>query len=144
MANLFHACMGFLLRPLETIGLTGISLTSGDGAVHNGHPIVAAYAGDYLEQILVTCTKTGECPTCPALREEIGNPGFVGEPHELDPILDTLDSIVKAPRNLPRRVKLQESNQSRNPFGKISPFSTFTDLSHLTFFTSCIRETSST
>jgi len=69
--------MGFLLKPLESLGLTGILLESGDGAVRDCHPIVAADCGDYPEQTLSTCTKTGECPTCPAPRNEMGNPEAV-------------------------------------------------------------------
>ena len=66
VANLFHACMAFLVCPLETLGVSGLHLMSGDGAIRDCHPIFATYAGDYPEQILVTCTKSGECPTCPA------------------------------------------------------------------------------
>ncbi len=93
VANLFHACMAYLVHPLEMVGLTGLQLTSGDGAIHDGHSILASYAGDYPEQVLVTCTKTGKCPTCPASHDEMGNPEAVGQPQELLPILEALDTI---------------------------------------------------
>src|SRR6266545_964741 len=74
VSNLFHACMGFLLKLLETLGITGHPMESGDGVVHNCHLIFAVYSGDYPEQTLATCTKNGECPTCPAPRDKMGNP----------------------------------------------------------------------
>ena len=89
--------MGFILKPLEKLGLTGILMESGDGAVRDCHPILAAYSGDYPEQILVTCTKTGDCPTCPAPRDEMGNPESATDPRELNPVLDALDTIADGP-----------------------------------------------
>ena len=64
LAKLFHTAMAFILRPLRDAGIDGIELTSGDGAVRRGHPIFALYIGDYPEQLLVTCCKTGTCPKC--------------------------------------------------------------------------------
>ena len=92
--------MGFLLKPLENLGLTDIPLKSGDGAVRDCHPIFAADCGDYPEQMLATCIPTGKCPTCPAPRNEMGNPKAVGKPRELAPILDALESITKGPTAL--------------------------------------------
>ncbi|EKM48829.1 uncharacterized protein PHACADRAFT_70969, partial [Phanerochaete carnosa HHB-10118-sp] len=63
-ANLFHLCMCRLLELLEDLGLGGLPMSSGDGVMRRVHPIYAAYVGDYPEQVLVTCTKTGECPVC--------------------------------------------------------------------------------
>ena len=57
LANLFHMCMGFILQPLNQLGLTGIELTSGDGAIHDCHPILAAYIGDYPEQVWLPVPK---------------------------------------------------------------------------------------
>lgn len=70
LANLFHRCMGYILRPLAKAGREGIYLTSGDGAVRRCHPIMAAFVGDYPEQLLATLIKTGKCPTCPVARED--------------------------------------------------------------------------
>ncbi|KAH6866130.1 hypothetical protein BKA70DRAFT_1134642 [Coprinopsis sp. MPI-PUGE-AT-0042] len=92
LANLFHACMSVILRPLERSGVDGLMVTDGAGVVRRGHPVLAAYIGDYPEQVLVTGVKTTDCPTCPTSRDELGNPG-VRRPRDLDPILDALESI---------------------------------------------------
>ncbi|KAI9432531.1 hypothetical protein H4582DRAFT_2113136 [Lactarius indigo] len=39
------------------------------------HPIYACFIGDYPEQVLVTCTKTGECAQCPEPRDKLGDTG---------------------------------------------------------------------
>ncbi|KAJ7021153.1 hypothetical protein C8F04DRAFT_1195762 [Mycena alexandri] len=93
LANVFHACMSYILEPLKKAGIHGIRLTSGDGVVRRGHPIFATFVGDYPEQTLVTAVKNGECPTCEAPRTELGD----GETHfplrNLDDILDALDQL---------------------------------------------------
>ena len=122
VANLFHACTKFLLQPLEKAGLEGLHLTSGDGAVRDGHPILAAYAGDYPEQILVTCTKNGECPTCPAPRDEIGDPSAVGSPRELSPIMDALDTIGEGPSKFTQACKAAGIKPVQQPFWRDLPF----------------------
>lgn len=40
----------------------GVILTSGDGVRRRCHPLLAAYVGDYPEQVLVTGVKYGWCP----------------------------------------------------------------------------------
>ncbi|KAJ7839453.1 hypothetical protein B0H14DRAFT_3086954 [Mycena olivaceomarginata] len=64
VANLYHACMRQILRPLKNAGLDGIEMKSGDG-------------------VLVTGTKTGECPTCPVPRDELGSIVDIYEPRDL-------------------------------------------------------------
>ncbi|RDX39856.1 hypothetical protein OH76DRAFT_1515212, partial [Lentinus brumalis] len=71
-ANLFHTCMSTILKPLRQYGIEGISMASGDGVVRRCHPIFAMYIGDYPEQLLVTCCKTGTCPKCNVPRAELG------------------------------------------------------------------------
>ncbi|KAJ7795296.1 hypothetical protein B0H14DRAFT_2621071 [Mycena olivaceomarginata] len=71
LANLFHACMSKILEPLKDTGVDGIVVVSGDVARH-GHPILAAYVGDYLEQLLVTCVKNMECLQCEELLFDLG------------------------------------------------------------------------
>ncbi|KAF8952951.1 hypothetical protein BDZ97DRAFT_1992200 [Flammula alnicola] len=122
LANFFHACMGFILHPLEEVGLTGLELTSGDGAVRDGHPIFASYVGDYPEQILVTCVKTGECPTCPVPRDELGDPDGVSAPRELDDILDALDTIDQGATAFTRACKEAGIKPIQQPFWKNLPF----------------------
>ncbi|KAJ7639594.1 hypothetical protein B0H17DRAFT_1216799 [Mycena rosella] len=64
--------MAFILAPLKGPGVSGMSVTSGDGVTRRGHPIYATFVGDYPEQCLVTAVKTGECPTCEAPRDKLG------------------------------------------------------------------------
>ena len=40
LANLFHACMRKILQPLESVGITGIELATGDGVVRRCHPLL--------------------------------------------------------------------------------------------------------
>jgi hypothetical protein len=115
--------MGFVLKPLETLGLTGIPLTTGDGAVRDCHPIFAAHSGDYQEQTLVTCTKTGECPTCPVPRDEMGNPEAVGNPREeLGPILDALQTVTDGPVAFSQTCKDAGIKPIQRPFWQHLPF----------------------
>ena len=95
ISNLFHHCMQTMVKPLEHAGHEGIILVSGDGAVRRCFPILAAYVGDYLEQILVSLVKTGMCPICPAPRDEIGNWESILEPHNTQKIIDALNTIDK-------------------------------------------------
>ncbi|CDO74225.1 hypothetical protein BN946_scf184721.g4 [Trametes cinnabarina] len=72
LANLFHSCLGHILKPLASLGVTGLEIASGDGIVRRGHPILATYIGDYPEQLLVTGIKSGECPKCTIPRDDVG------------------------------------------------------------------------
>ncbi|KAH9924954.1 uncharacterized protein BXZ73DRAFT_91146 [Epithele typhae] len=71
-SNLFHAFMTHIFRPLRRAGLEGINLASGDGVMWRGHPILAIHAGDYPEQLLASCCKSGDCPRCDIDREDVG------------------------------------------------------------------------
>jgi len=42
-----------MLEPLEQASHDGVLMTSGDGVVCRGHPIIACYSGDYPEQVLI-------------------------------------------------------------------------------------------
>ncbi|KAJ7119227.1 hypothetical protein C8R43DRAFT_1152418 [Mycena crocata] len=90
VANLYHACMRQILHPLKSAGLDGLEMKSGDGVVRRCHPIFSVFAGDYPEQVLVTGTKTGECPTCPVPRDELGSFEDLYEPRDLSAALDAL------------------------------------------------------
>lgn len=72
LANLYHAYVGHVLAPLAAAGIDGINIQSGDGAMHRGHPLFACFAGDYLEQVLVTGVKTTQCPSCDVPSDELG------------------------------------------------------------------------
>jgi hypothetical protein len=93
LANLFHACMAYITAPLRNAGVAGVHMTSGDGKVHRGHPIVACYIGDYPEQLLVCCCKTGDCPQCEVKHENLGD-GHANSPsRHLENILSALDTL---------------------------------------------------
>ncbi|KAJ3719415.1 hypothetical protein C8R42DRAFT_584463, partial [Lentinula raphanica] len=72
IANLFHACMGELLKPMKHAGLEGVVMRSRDGVERRCHPILAAYVGDYPEQVLVTTAYSGDCPVCDTEKDDLG------------------------------------------------------------------------
>ena len=97
LANLFHACMRRVLEPLKTAGVDGVLMASGDGVVRRAHPILATFIGDYLEQVLVCCCKTGECPKCIVERTEIGKSEDPSSLCDLDSILSALGELDNGP-----------------------------------------------
>ena len=97
LANLFHACLSRILKPLRKAGIEGIEIVSGDGAVRRGHPILAVYIGDYPEQLLVTCCKTGTCPKCEIPRDEVGESTDPKRPlRDLTKVLNALSKADSA------------------------------------------------
>lgn len=99
LANLFHACMRHLLAPISAVGETGIEMKSGDGIWRRCHPIFAAFAGDYPEQALVSCTYYGYCPKCTIPHDRLGEYETfplrnIGEAHEVYQLADDVDTRV--------------------------------------------------
>ena len=95
MSNLFHHCMQVIVKPLESAGCNGIILISGDGTARRCFPILAAYVGDYLEQVLVSLVKTGNCPICPALCNNIDDWESNLKPRDTQKIIEALNAINK-------------------------------------------------
>ncbi|KAF7347075.1 hypothetical protein MVEN_01461500 [Mycena venus] len=93
LANVFHACMTYILEPLQTAGVNSIRLASGDGVVRQGHPIFATFVGDYPEQALVTAVKNGDCPTCEVPQDELGDGDGQFPLWNLKHILDALEQL---------------------------------------------------
>ncbi|KAJ7601791.1 hypothetical protein DFH06DRAFT_1401017 [Mycena polygramma] len=93
LANLFHACLSFITAPLREAGVKGIAIASGDGKMRRGHPIVACYIGDYPEQLLVTCVKTGWCPAGDVDHDSLGDGDSTCPHRNLANILDALDTL---------------------------------------------------
>ena len=114
--------MGYILKPLEALGVSGLRMTTGDGAVHSCHPIFAIYIGDYPEQVLVAAVKTGECPSCPVPRTELGDPDSVGDPRELGPILEALDAVLQGPTAFTNACRNAGIKPVQLPFWKNLPF----------------------
>ncbi|KAF8261178.1 hypothetical protein EI94DRAFT_1773493 [Lactarius quietus] len=73
LANLFHSCMGLVLKPVESYGETGLAMMCGDGTWRRCHPIFATFVGDYPEQTLVSCTYNGHCPKCMVPHDQLGD-----------------------------------------------------------------------
>ncbi|KAI0038969.1 hypothetical protein FA95DRAFT_1504825 [Auriscalpium vulgare] len=73
IANLFHACVRKIVSPTISPGLHGVEMASGDGVVRRCHPIFAVFIGDYPEQVLVACVKSGECPKCVVYPDALGD-----------------------------------------------------------------------
>ena len=73
LANLFHGCMQEIVAPITSYGETGIPMMSGDGVWRRCHPLLAAFVGDYPEQVLVTCTYSGRCPKCTVPLDQLGD-----------------------------------------------------------------------
>ena len=99
LANLYHSCMGKILKPLETYGRTGIKMTTADGHKHRTHPLFATFIGDYPKQVLTTCIYTGECPQCSTGRDSLGDhdPNVPPGLRDLDVILRALYSFDDDP-----------------------------------------------
>ena len=87
--------MQVVVKPLASTGRNGSILVSGDGAVRRCFPILAAYVGDYPEQVLVSLVKTGTCPICPAPRDNIDDWESNLEPRNTQKIIEALNAIDK-------------------------------------------------
>ncbi|KAI0683028.1 hypothetical protein C8Q76DRAFT_772508 [Earliella scabrosa] len=123
LGKLFHACMAQILKPLRQAGIDGIELTSGDGAVRRGHPIFALYIGDYPEQLLVTCCKTGTCPKCAIAREDVGATTDPKRPlRDLDKVLEALEKASGSATELSQACRDAGIKPIPRPFWLDLPF----------------------
>ena len=86
--------MGKILQPLESAGITGIELATGDGVVRRCHPLLAIFVGDYPEQCLVSCSK--HCPRCPIGKNQLGE-DYCFPTRDLGPVLEALHSLHDGP-----------------------------------------------
>ncbi|KAJ7254453.1 hypothetical protein C8J57DRAFT_1076155 [Mycena rebaudengoi] len=121
-ANLYHACMRKILGPLATAGVDGVEMASGDGVIRRCHPILAIFAGDYPEQVLVAGIKTGECPTCPVPREELGDIGEMYDPRDLGTALDALKKADGNATEFTRACKEAGIKPIYHPFWEDLPY----------------------
>ena len=119
LANLFHACMAKILQPLETAGVVGIELATGDGVVHRCYPLLAVFVGDYPEQCLVSCVK--HCPTCPTPKSKFGEDHCL-PPRDLEPILNALDSLHDDPTTYTKTCEAAGIKPVVNPFWASLPY----------------------
>lgn len=121
---MYHACMSKILEPLQSTGVNGIDITSGDGNTYRGHPLFAAFVGDYPEQVLIACVKTMECPTCPAKRDNLGEYHSQEQPGlwNLQNILTALDSFDDNPAGFLQTCADAGIKPVVNPFWQNLPF----------------------
>ncbi|PPQ76921.1 hypothetical protein CVT26_001382 [Gymnopilus dilepis] len=98
LANLFHTCMKFIVKPLEKAGIDGIVMVSGDGAARHCFPIFAGYVGDYPEQVLVSLVKNGDCVICDVDRDLLEDLDSTGPPRDVRPVLEALEKVKDGPR----------------------------------------------
>lgn len=93
LSNLFHHCMQYIVKPMESARCDGILLVSSNGAVRRCFLILAAYVGDYPEQTLVALVKNGNCPICPVPCKNIGDWESKLEPCDTQKIINALNSV---------------------------------------------------
>ena len=123
LGNLYHACMGKILKPLENAGREGIFMTSGDGKTRRNHLILASFIGNYPEQVLTTGVFTGECPTCPVNRNVLGEQGTeTPSLRNLDLILNALDTFDSDPAGFLQTCSNSGIKPIVDPFWKNLPY----------------------
>jgi hypothetical protein len=123
LANLFHFCMAEIVKPLHGAGHNRMKVVSGDGIAHRGHPIYAVFIGDYPKQLLVTCCKNGECPTCKTAHDDLGL--YQGEYNlcDIHKILRALDTLDKGPTAYARACHDAGIKPVVRPFWQDLPYS---------------------
>ncbi|KAM6499612.1 hypothetical protein JOM56_005120 [Amanita muscaria] len=122
MSNLFHACLRRLVAPLEQSGIDGVHMKDGDGVIRRIHPILAVYVGDYPEQVLVTCTKTGECPKCDVVRSDIGDPHVLASPRNVQAVHTALSMVNGNPRDYVKACQDARIKPVFHPFWEALPY----------------------
>ena len=75
----WHSTVGSVLSPLRNLDITGPGLKwdCADGFQRQCYPLLAAWVGDYLEQVMVAQVSSGSCPMCEILKDApMGHPTF--------------------------------------------------------------------
>ncbi|THH20201.1 hypothetical protein EW146_g1111 [Bondarzewia mesenterica] len=122
LSNLFHACMRKIVQPLKKYGKNGVAMADGYGVVRRGHPIFAAFVGDYPEQVLVAGCKTGECPKGSTKNEDLGNFGVPCELRNIGMVLEALASMDRGPEAFVKACKEAGIKPIHCPFWQGLPF----------------------
>ncbi|KAH7098536.1 hypothetical protein BKA62DRAFT_810670 [Auriculariales sp. MPI-PUGE-AT-0066] len=80
-----------ICKPLFGPAKSGEVMIDSEGVVRTYHPVLAAYAADYPEQCLITCTRYGQaCPVCDVLVEDFDK-NEAGEPRHQGDTLATIE-----------------------------------------------------
>jgi hypothetical protein len=111
-----------ILKPLQKLGKHGTMMTTTDGHLRRIHPIVAAFVGDYPEQVLTACIFTGDCPCCKVSRDKLGDTSTLHEPRNLADILEVLSIFDSNPQGFLRACKESRIKPVISPFWKNLPY----------------------
>lgn len=114
--------MSDIVKPLHKPGVHGMRVVSGDGVARRGHPIFAAFIGDYPEQLLVTCCKNGECPSCEIHRNNLGDHNAGANLRNLDNILNALETLDHGPTAYARACREAGIKPVVKPFWQDLPY----------------------
>jgi len=60
----WHSAVGTVLSPLPNLDITGLKWDSADGFQRQCFPLLAAWVGDYPEQVMVAQVSYGSCLMC--------------------------------------------------------------------------------
>lgn len=112
------------MKPLQAAGQKGMILVSGDGATQRGFPVLAAYVGDYPEQVLVALVKTGECPICSIPHAGMGDMDHCSTypPRDIRPIHGALHSIDSGTQAFTNACVNAGIKPVQNPFWQNLPY----------------------
>ncbi|KAG6808411.1 hypothetical protein H0H92_004236 [Tricholoma furcatifolium] len=124
LANLYHACLRKILRPLEAAGVDGVFMETGHGVTHRFHPILACIVTDYPEQLLTTCVPYGDCPTCPTKKKDLGQYEHISHNHfrDLSKMLEIIDSFDSDPAGFLQACRGVGIRPIIDPFWKDLPY----------------------
>ncbi|KAG1746060.1 hypothetical protein EDD22DRAFT_981986 [Suillus occidentalis] len=122
LANLYHACLRRVLAPLKSIGVDGLRMASGDGALRRCHPLFASFVGDYPEQLLVTGIKFGECPKCDVDADDTGSNTAPFHLRNLTKVLDALAALDEGNLSFVRACAAAGIKPIVHPFWEDLPF----------------------
>jgi len=111
--------MAKVLQPLESAGISGMEMASGDGVIRRCHPLLAAFVGDYPEQCLATCTK--HCPKCPISKDELSEDKALPV-RALGPVLEALSAVDDGPGTYSNACKEAGIKPVIHPFWENLPY----------------------
>ena len=114
--------MDLILSPLRNAGINGIRMSTGKGDIHRIHPIFAAHASDYPEQLLVTCVKFLGCPKCKAQRDGLGDTSMELEFRDLARILHALETLDADPEEFAQTCQDERIKPIIRPFWLKLPY----------------------
>ncbi|KAF8868191.1 hypothetical protein BD779DRAFT_1684565 [Infundibulicybe gibba] len=97
-------------------------MASGDGVIRRNHPILAVYAGDYPEQLLVTGIKSTSCPKCKVTKKDLGNPAAPLDDRNLEGVLQALALVDDDPLGFARACKQNGIKLVVHPFWEDLPY----------------------